>query len=77
MVGACTGTICDYVFSRAYDLRRHLRTEPVDEWVERTKAKVRKNASAYGKCLKLGGQCLIYRCHCDDVQCSNNINALA
>lgn len=36
---------CDYVFSRAYDLRRHLRSEhglevekeAVDEWVKRTR----------------------------------------
>jgi len=42
---------CDYVFSRAYDLRRHLRAEhgveaekeSVDDWVKSAKAKAKRN----------------------------------
>lgn len=50
---AGTSRICEYVFSRAYDLRRHLRTEhevdvekdKVDEWVKGAKAKARKHGT--------------------------------
>jgi general transcription factor IIIA len=49
--GASTSKGCDYVFSRAYDLRRHLRVEHgvevekerVDDWVKAAKAEARKN----------------------------------
>lgn len=45
------GKACDYVFSRAYDFRRHLRAEHgvdaekdrVDEWVKGAKARARKD----------------------------------
>jgi general transcription factor IIIA len=53
MAGAdmSTGKACDYVFSRAYDFRRHLRAEHgvdaekdrVDEWVKGAKARARKD----------------------------------
>jgi general transcription factor IIIA len=53
MAGSSTSRICEYVFSRAYDLRRHLRTEhevdvekdKVDEWVKGAKAKARKHGT--------------------------------
>jgi general transcription factor IIIA len=49
-----TGKACDYVFSRAYDFRRHLRAEHgvdaekdrVDEWVKGAKARARKGGIA-------------------------------
>jgi general transcription factor IIIA len=48
---ASTSRVCDYVFSRAYDLRRHLRAEHgvdvekerVDEWANGAKARATKN----------------------------------
>jgi hypothetical protein len=51
MAAATTSKACDYVFSRAYDLRRHLRAEHgvqvekerADEWVRRAKARARTN----------------------------------
>lgn len=52
MAGSSTGT-CEYVFSRAYDLRRHLRAEhdidvekdKVDKWVKGAKARARKHGT--------------------------------
>jgi general transcription factor IIIA len=51
VAGASTSKGCGYVFSRAYDLRRHLRAEhgvdvekeKADEWVKRAKARTRKD----------------------------------
>jgi len=51
MAGSSTSRTCEYVFSRAYDLRRHLRAEhdvdvekdKVDEWVKGAKARARKH----------------------------------
>ena len=53
IASASTSKICDYVFSRAYDLRRHLRAEhgvdvekeSVDEWVKGARARARKNGN--------------------------------
>ena len=53
MAGASTSKACEYVFSRAYDLRRHLRAEhevevekeKVDEWVKAAKARARKSGT--------------------------------
>lgn len=51
-VESSSSKVCDYVFSRAYDLRRHLRVEHgfeadkdmVDEWVKDEKARIRKES---------------------------------
>jgi len=53
MAGSSMSRICEYVFSRAYDLRRHLRAEhevdvekdKVDEWVKGAKARARKHGT--------------------------------
>jgi hypothetical protein len=51
VAGASTTKGCGYVFSRAYDLRRHLRAEhgvevkkeKADEWVRRAKVRARRD----------------------------------